>query len=216
MRLVVPPGVFHPRSDSRMLAERVEREVGPGTVVADLCCGSGFLAVTAALRGAARVVAVDVSHRAVLATRLNARLNGVSVHAMRGDLFEPLAGERFDVIVSNPPYVPAADDRIPTRGRARGWDAGRDGRAVLDRICVQARANLRPGGRVLIVHSSVCDADRTVEMLALNGLAAKRAARARGALGPLLRTRADMLERRGLLAEGTREEELVVIEARAA
>jgi release factor glutamine methyltransferase len=216
MRLVVPPGVFRPLSDSRLLAEQVRREVGLGTVVADLCCGSGFLAVTAALSGAAQVTAVDVSRRAVLATRLNARLNGVAVRAVRGDLFAPLKRERFDLIVSNPPYVPADDDEVPTRGPSRGWDAGRDGRAVLDRICAQAPAHLRPGGRVLIVHSSVCDADRTVDLLAGGGLAAKQAAQVPGPLGPLLHARAGMLERRGLLAAGAREEALVVIEARAA
>jgi release factor glutamine methyltransferase len=216
MRLLVPPGVFRPLSDSWMLAERIRHEVTARTSVADLCCGSGVLAITAALSGARAVTAIDVSRRAVLATRLNARLNGVAVRALRGDLLAPLAGERFDLIVSNPPYVPAAGDEVPTRGAARGWDAGRDGRAVLDRICAQAPAHLRPGGRLLVVHSSVCDPERTAELLSAHGLASELVSRARGPLGPLLSARAATLEQRGLLPPSAADEELVVIEGRAA
>jgi release factor glutamine methyltransferase len=211
MRLMTLPGVFPPHSDSLLLAQHLREAVEPGARVADICTGSGVLAVTAACCGAERVVAVDASRRAVLTAWINARLNGVSIRARRGDLFAPLYGERFDVIVSNPPYVPADDDELPTRGRARAWDAGRDGRALLDRICVQAPARLLPGGSVLIVHSSVCDPDRTVAMLARGGLAAEVLVRSRGPLGPLLTERRAVLEQRGLLPPDAREEELVVI-----
>ena len=144
MRLVTLPGVFSPISDSRLLAACLRSEIRPGARVADLCTGSGLLAVVAALHGAA-ATAVDVSRRAVVTARLNARLNGVSVRAVRGDLLAPLEEERFDVIVSNPPYVPAETDATPS-GPARAWVGGRDGRAVLDRICEQAPRHLLPGG----------------------------------------------------------------------
>lgn len=215
MRLVVMPGVFAPRSDSWMLARRLRDELRPGASVADVCTGSGVLAVSAAMAGAAKVTAVDVSRRAAMTARLNARLNGVSVRALRGDLLEPVAGERFDLIVSNPPYVPAADDELPTSGPQRAWDAGRDGRALLDRICAQAPEHLQPGGTLLLVHSSVCGADRTVKMLSERGLAAEVASRTRGPLGPLLSARAATLEQHGLLEPGAREEDVVVIRGRA-
>jgi release factor glutamine methyltransferase len=214
MRLMTLPGVFRPHSDSLLLAEHVRAEVEPGDSVADVCTGSGVLAVTAAWAGAGAVTAVDVSRRAVLTAWINARLNRVSIRALRGDLFAPLYGERFDLIVSNPPYVPAADDALPTRGPARAWDAGRDGRALLDRICAQVPARLRPGGSVLLVHSSVCDVDRTVEMLSEGGLAAEVVTRSRGPLGPLLRERSATLVQRGLLPPEGREEELVLIRGR--
>jgi release factor glutamine methyltransferase len=214
MRMVVLPGVFRPLSDSRLLAERMLDELEPGAAVADVCTGSGLLAVTAAHAGAGSVAAVDVSRRAVLTARLNARLNGVSVRAVRGDLLEPLGDQRFDLIVSNPPYVPAAGDALPERGPARAWDAGRDGRALLDRICADAPARLRPGGTLMLVHSSVCDAGRSVELLDRQGLEAEVVERSRGPLGPLLRERAATLEQRGLLAAGADEEELVVIRGR--
>src|SRR5215207_8864445 len=207
MRLVTLPGVFRPISDSRLLAACLRAEVRPGARVADLCTGSGLLAVVAACQGAA-ATAVDVSLRAVLTARLNARLNGVRVRAVRGDLMDPLAGERFDVIVSNPPYVPADTDASP-HGADRAWVAGRDGRALLDRICDEAPARLAPGGALLLVHSSIC-----VERLAGRGLDAEVVERRRGPLGPLMRGRAERLERDGLLRPGEREEELVVVRGR--
>src|SRR5689334_17657235 len=103
MRLLTLPGVFRPISDTWLLAEALEREqLPPGARVLDLCSGSGALAVHAAAH--AEVTAVDISRRAVLTIRLNAALNGVRVRARRGDLFAAVAGERFDAIVSNPPY----------------------------------------------------------------------------------------------------------------
>ena len=151
------PGVFRPVSDSRLLADCLRRELSPGARVADICTGSGVLAVTAALHGAGAVSATDCSRRAVWSARLNARLNGVAVAAVRGDLLKPLGGRQFDLIVSNPPYVPAENDDLPSRGAARAWDAGRNGRALIDRLCDEAPAHLRPGGTLLLVHSSVCD-----------------------------------------------------------
>jgi release factor glutamine methyltransferase len=211
MRLVVLPGVFRPHSDSWLLAKHLRRHLEPGSSVADLCTGSGLLAVTAARSGAETVTAVDVSSRAVLTARLNALLNGVSVDAVRGDLLEPLVGRRFDLIVSNPPYVPAADDTLPSRGPARAWDAGRDGRSLLDRICGDAPRHLRPGGALLLVQSDVCDVSRTVALLAAQGLEADVIARERGPLGPLFSARRDALARRGLIDREAQTEELVVV-----
>src|SRR5919197_2150815 len=150
MRLVIPPGVFRPISDTWLLADALDREpLPPGARVLDLCSGSGALAVRAALGAARHVTAVDVSRRAIATIRLNAALNRVRVRVRRGDLYGAVAGERFDAIVSNPPYVPAESDELPARGLARAWDAGRDGRALLDRVCADAPAHLEPGGALL-------------------------------------------------------------------
>jgi release factor glutamine methyltransferase len=211
MRLVTAPGVFRPRSDSLMLAQVLEACVERGRSVLDPFTGSGVLAITAALAGA-RATAIDVSHRAVACARLNARLNGTRVRVRRGDLFAPVRGERFDLIVANPPYLPAASD-APPHGAARAWDAGRDGRRQLDRLCRDAPDHLAPGGRLLLVHSSVCDPEATIAALAARGLEAEIVDRRRGPLGPLLHARAQLLERRGLLEPGQREEEILVLSA---
>ena len=215
MRLVTLPGVFRPISDSHMLAEALRRETLPaGARVLDLCTGSGLLAITAALRGVRDVTAIDVSRRALLTVRINARLNGVKIRTLRGSLFEPVRGERFDAIVSNPPYVPAETDELPSRGLRRAWDAGWDGRALLDRLLAEAPAHLRPGGRLLIVHSSILDLDATVRALTGAGLRVDVASRSRGPLGPLMSSRREHLEARGLLRPGQTEEEVRVIRAR--
>ena len=213
MRLIVMPGVFRPISDSRLLANCLRRELWLGAHVADICTGSGLLAVTAALHGAAAVSATDRSRRAVWNARLNARLNGVVVRAVCGDLLAPLAGKQFDLIVSNPPYVPAEDEELPSSGAARAWDAGRNGRALIDRLCDEAPAHLRPGGTLLIVHSSICDEHSTLERLQRQGLETEEVVRSRGAFGPILAARAQSLQERAVLAPGEVEEEIVVIRA---
>ncbi len=211
------PGVFRPISDTWLLADALDREpLAPGARVLDLCSGSGALAIRAALGGPRVVTAVDLSRRAVLTIRANAWLNGVRVRALRGDLFAAVAGERFDAIVSNPPYVPSPTDELPARGRARAWDAGRDGRALLDRICDHARAYLRPGGRLLLVHSSLLGIEPTVETLRARGLVVDVPVRERGPLGPLMNRRRAHLEAAGMLEPGRRDEEVLVVRARNA
>jgi release factor glutamine methyltransferase len=215
MRLLTLPGVFRPRPDTWMLARALQRErLGRGARVLDVCTGSGALAVTAALGGAS-ATALDVSRRAVLCARLNGHLNGVRVRALRGDLLEPVAGERFDAIVSNPPYLPAADDQLPDSGPERAWDAGHDGRALLDRLLAAAPGHLAPGGVLLVVHSALCGVDASLDALRAAGLDASVAERRRGPLGPLLRARAPLLEARGLLAPGERDEDVVIVRAAA-
>ena len=214
MRLFTLPGVFRPRSDSWMLARaRAAEGLAPGARVLDVCTGSGVLAITAAQRGA-HATAVDISRRAVLCARLNARLNGVHVRAVRGDLLEALGDERFDAIVSNPPYLPG-DGELPIAGPQRAWEGGHDGRALLDRLCAQAPRHLAPGGVLLVVHSSLSGTDVTLDILREQGLRAEVAFRHHGSLGPLLRARAVELERRDLLAPGQRDEEVVVVRAAA-
>jgi release factor glutamine methyltransferase len=214
MRLVHIPGVHRPRSDTWLLAEVLAREGLRGAEVADVCTGSGALAIAAARHGAS-VLAADVSRRALLAARLNARLNGCTIRLCRSDLLDGLGGMRFDVVVCNPPYVPAATDELPRHRARTALDAGRDGRALLDRVCRDAPAHLRAGGSLLVVHSSVCGVARTLELLRAGGLAADVALRERGPLGPVLAARAQLLRSRGLLGAAD-EEELVVIRARAA
>lgn len=204
--LVVPPGVYAPREDTALLAAGLPDVTGAS--VLELCSGSGALALTVAARGAARVVAVDRSRRAVAAARANARLNRLEqVDVRRGDLFSALhADERFDLILANPPYLPAeADDDLR-------WDAGADGRAVLDRILPAAPAHLHPGGRIALVHSGFAGVPQTVGALRRAGLDVA-ADEHRGPLGPLAAARRAHLERCGVLAAGGEEELMAVVVA---
>ncbi|MFF9149087.1 HemK2/MTQ2 family protein methyltransferase [Streptomyces sp. NPDC014861] len=211
------PSVYRPQADTRLLAAALaQEEVGPLTHVLEIGTGTGALALHAARRGAAAVTAVDVSWPAVVTARMNARLHRLPLRVLHGDFAERTHGRSFDLIVTNPPYVPAPGPRPPARGPERAWDAGPDGRLVIDRVCGSAGALLRPGGVLLMVHSGLCGAEATVDRLTREGLSAAIAARASVPWGPVLRSRRDWLERRGLAGADETREELVVIRARNA
>ncbi|MET9800887.1 HemK2/MTQ2 family protein methyltransferase [Streptomyces sp. NPDC006368] len=215
-RVLTLPGVYAPQHDTFLLADALRREgLCPGRDLLDIGTGSGALALHAARMGA-RVTAVDITRRAVLTARLNALLAGRRITVHRGDLAGPVGGRRYDVVVSNPPYVPAPSAALPRTGAARAWDAGRDGRAVVDRICAAAPSLLRPDGVLLMVHSGLCDADRTLERLSDAGMRAAVTDRALVPFGPVLRSRLEWLRSRGLIAQDTDTEELVVIRAERA
>ncbi|MFF8905733.1 HemK2/MTQ2 family protein methyltransferase [Streptomyces olivaceoviridis] len=205
--------MYAPQDDTELLAEALHEEAPPpGARVLDVGTGSGALALEAARRGA-EVTAVDVSRRAVWTARLNAWLTRLPVRIRRGNLFAPARDRTYDLILANPPYVPAPYAGRGPHGRARAWDAGRDGRLLLDRICRDAPALLRPGGVLLIVHSALSGSDRTLELLRAAGLKASVIRRRWIAFGPVLRSREDWLRRSGLLAPAEDREELVVIRA---
>lgn len=215
--LLCPPGVYRAQSDTEMLAETVRvRGHASGCTVLDIGTGSGAVALAAARAGARSVDAVDMSWRSVATTWVNCRLRAARVSVHRGDLFAPVAGRRFDLIVANPPYVPAETAELPRHRIARCWDAGLDGRAVLDRICDHARRHLNQDGVLLLVHSGVCGAESTVDRLAGAGMTGSVIERAQVPFGPVMHARAALLVERGLIEPGTTQEELVVIEARRA
>ncbi|WUQ40499.1 methyltransferase [Streptomyces sp. NBC_00234] len=216
MVFLSPPGIYAPQEDTAMLISALRREhLAPGAEVLDVGTGTGAVAIAAARYGAGRVIAIDMSAAAVLTTRLNALLSGHArvIRAGRGDLTEPVAGLRFDLVLANPPYVPSASRRLPSRGRARAWEAGPDGRAVIDRVCAKVPALLRPGGVLLAVHSVLSGPTITATRLADAGLDVSVADRRFVPFGPVLRGRAAWLEMRGLIEPGQEEEELVVIRA---
>ena len=112
--------------------------------VLDLGTGCGIQALHAA-RHAARVVATDISERALELARFNAELNGVSsIEFRRGSLYEPVAGERFDRVVSNPPFV--ITPRTPGVPEYDYRDGGLIGDALVESVIRAAGDHLEPGG----------------------------------------------------------------------
>jgi release factor glutamine methyltransferase len=213
--MLYPPGVYRAEGDTELLTDVMRRgDYARGRDVLDIGTGGGALAVAAARAGARTVTAVDLSRRSVATAWLNSRLAGVRVRVRRGDLFGPVSGRRFGLVVSNPPYVPAATTALPRHRKARCWDAGPDGRALLDRICRTVQDVLAPDGTVLLVHSAVSDGATTVAALERAGLDARELTRITVPFGPVMHARAALLEARGFVAPGQRHEELVVVEGR--
>jgi release factor glutamine methyltransferase len=148
--ILVTPSVFNPklpRTGAFLAAQLDARIVGADADVLDMGTGSGVCAVFAA-RHARRVVAVDINPAAVRCAGINARLNHVEhrIELRHGDLFAAVAGERFDLILFNPPFLqgPPRDDRD------RAWRST----DVAERFAAGVAAHLKPAGSALVVLST--------------------------------------------------------------
>ncbi len=150
----VTPAVLIPRLDTEILAETVLTWIGGRKAeVLDLCTGSGCIAVSIAkLAKNARVTATDISTEALETAKKNSRQNGTDIRFLQGDLFTPFCGgERFDAIISNPPYIPSAE-LAELEPEVRDWepalalDGSADGLAFYRRIVREAPAYLKDGG----------------------------------------------------------------------
>jgi release factor glutamine methyltransferase len=157
----VTPDVLIPRPDSELVVMeclRLSKNMREPRIV-DIGTGSGSLAIAVA-RGhsGAKVTAIDLSAEALAVAQRNAGRHGVQERLLflEGDLFSPLAAdERFDFVISNPPYIPHEDlEKLPSGVRDfephRALDGGPGGFVVFDRLIDQARQHLRPGGYLIV------------------------------------------------------------------
>ena len=155
----VSPAVLIPRPDTELLVELALAHMPPSQAVEvlDLGTGSGCIAITLALeRPLARVTALDRSPAALAVARRNAARLDAHVEFLSSDWFAALGGRRFDLIVSNPPYIAAGDPHLG-RGDIRfeplaALAAGGDGLDDLRRLTATAGAHLKPGGALLLEH----------------------------------------------------------------
>lgn len=160
--LYVDASVLVPRPDTETVIETaraMRADRAAECRVLDLCTGSGAIAIALAKElPAARVIATDVSAAAVAIARKNAERNGVAerVEIREGDLFAPVGGERFDLIVANPPYIASAViETLSAEVRREpriALDGGADGLVFYDRICGAVREHLAPGGALVVEH----------------------------------------------------------------
>lgn len=151
--------VLIPRPETELLAERAITALNAcpadNPAALDLCCGSGCLCVSLALScPAADVHGADLSPDALAVSRMNADALSAVVTLHQGDLFAAVDGLRFDVIVSNPPYIPRAEcQKLQTevmQEPGMALDGGKDGLDFYRRIANEAPAHLTPGGVVLM------------------------------------------------------------------
>jgi release factor glutamine methyltransferase len=167
LSLVVLPAVFNPAvfRTSPVLLDAVVAHVHSGMRVLDVGTGTGAAAIRAALAGG-QVTAIDVNPEAVRCARINVLLNNVAgrVEVRHGDLFGPVAGERYDIVLCNPPFF---------RGRpADSLDAAWRSEDLLERFCEGLADALRPEGYALLVFSNHGDEAGLVGAVARAGLVA--------------------------------------------
>ncbi len=182
-RFAVSPAVLIPRPETELLIELALARVGAGALcvpgnplarreaesrvcrdrgqltpgILDLGTGSGCIAITLALElPLSRVTAADSSGAALQVAASNARSLGASLRLLQGDWYSGLGGERFDLIVSNPPYIAAGDPHLASgdlrHEPGQALASGADGLDALRIIIAGALRHLTPGGALMIEH----------------------------------------------------------------
>lgn len=176
--LRVTPDALIPRPETEQLVDLALEILPPGSPahVLELGTGNGAIALALALqRPALKITATDVSEEALALARRNAQEHAAPVSFTRGDWFEAVGTERFDLIVSNPPYVADGDPHL-AQGDARfeprlALAGGEDGLACVRAIATMARDHLCPGASLLLEHG-FDQGERCVSLLRELGYAA--------------------------------------------
>ncbi len=157
LSLAITPAVLIPRPETELLVDCAIPLLREGGRVLDLGTGSGAIAIALALHcPAAEVSACEASDAALAVARANVLRHGARLRLLKSDWFAALQGERFDVVVSNPPYI-ALDDPHLFQGDLRfepheALVAGREGMECIEAIAVAARDHLIAGGWLLLEH----------------------------------------------------------------
>jgi release factor glutamine methyltransferase len=152
----VTPDVLIPRYDTETLVNEALTRMPRASSVLDIGTGSGCIAVVLAARlPAASVTAVDISAAALTVARRNAERNAVAVEFLQGSLLEPLSGRQFDLIVSNPPYIPSSEiatlqPEVRDFDPRGALDGGLDGLEIYRRLIPSAVTALTGGGWLLL------------------------------------------------------------------
>jgi len=166
MDIVVRPPVMTPSTQTLLLARSIDH-VDSATAL-DLGTGSGLLAILMAKRGARRVIASDISSSATQLVASNAARNLVArtVHPVQADMLTAFTRNRFDLIVCNPPSTPAASPN----GLRPNLYGGPSGRSHIEPLLRHAGSHLTLDGRLLLVHNSLANFPRSLELMEQQGL----------------------------------------------
>lgn len=156
-----PDQVYQPEADTYLLLEASRAEVQPGDRVLEIGTGSGTIA--AALMHTCDIVATDLNPHAVFC----ARTQGVDV--VHGDLMSGIRGA-FDLVIFNPPYLPTQPEERLDDWLEYALDGGPTGRLVIERFARDVRRVLAPGGRILLLVSSLTGLAEVRELFARYGL----------------------------------------------
>ncbi len=151
----VTPDVLIPRPETEHLVEAAIARIRPGDLVLDVGTGSGAIAITLALETAGRVYATDISAAALRVAGENAQRLSASIQLVAADLTSSFPDRSFNLVASNPPYVPQID-RPALQREVRDYEpavalfGGLTGLEIYERLTAEGRRVLRPGGWLLL------------------------------------------------------------------
>ncbi len=143
--------VYPPSEDSVLLIESLD--ISQGDKVLEVGCGSGVVSLHCALNGA-DVICVDINPLAVKLAKENAKRNNLTLDVRESDVYSAV-NEKFDTIIFNLPYLPVEEEGI----LAQAWSGGKDGLGPLPRLIGESKDYLLPGGKIVVVISSLMDQD---------------------------------------------------------
>ncbi len=149
--------VYPPSEDSILLIESLD--VRPGERVLEIGCGSGVVSLHCSAEGCG-VTAGDINPEAVKLARKNFEANGLDARILETDVYSGISGI-FDTIVFNLPYLPVEDEGL----LAKAWSGGEDGLGPLPELLDGAPEHLSPGGRIVIVVSSLMNQSALSDLL---------------------------------------------------
>lgn len=151
----VEPGVLIPRPETELLVEEAINSIEDGAKVLELGSGTGIISIALAKHKKAQVVAVDISEEAIKLAKKNAIYNNVNIDFRLGNLFDPIASdERFDLIISNPPYI--REDEKSKLAKELNFEpdqalfSGEDGLDLIKEIIKESPKYLKNKGIVLL------------------------------------------------------------------
>ena len=163
--------VYEPSDDTFLLAKNLE--IKEGQSVLEIGTGSGLVSMYASLL-TDDITATDINYNALELAERNFKLNNIDTIKLEfGDLFEPVKNKKFDVLLSNTPYLPTDTDDIIDDDLNYAFDGGLDGRNVIDRFLNEAPNHLNDKGIIQMIQSSLSDTERTLDILDSKGFIAE-------------------------------------------
>ena len=153
-KIFVDERVLIPRPETELLVEKAIEYINQDSSVLDLCTGSGAIAIAVKKQTNANVVASDVSQEALTLAKHNANFNNANIEFIQSDLFENLSDYKFDVIITNPPYIKSSDilelqKEVKDFEPQLALDGGEDGLYFYKKIIENCKKHLNKNGIIL-------------------------------------------------------------------
>ncbi|MGQ4892416.1 MAG: HemK2/MTQ2 family protein methyltransferase [Candidatus Njordarchaeia archaeon] len=163
--------VYPPDEDTFLLLDEIKNLDLKNKKVLEIGTGTGIIAITCAKKGA-KVTATDIKLEAIKCTQKNAKLNNVKIETKQGNLFQPVKGEKYDLIIFNPPYLPEnpETDKYLNEKDKQDLIGGKHGNETAIQFIKQLKNHLKPNGQALLIQTSLTNIQETLKQAEKTGL----------------------------------------------